>query len=86
MIPAIPSIPAVATARHARARNGEQDGMSNASRKWPFAGRRCTRCTKEAAVVVEGEGARASVAACVEHLEWAFLLDVDEWSGRRRAA
>jgi hypothetical protein len=57
--------------------------MSNASRKWPFVLRRCTRCTREAAVVVEAEPER-TVAACVEHLEWAFFLDVDEWSGRRR--
>jgi hypothetical protein len=60
--------------------------MSNASRKWPFVVRRCTRCTKEATVVVTGEKHRATVAACVEHLEWAFFIGVDEWSGRRRTA
>lgn len=58
--------------------------MSNASRKWPFVVRRCARCAKEAMVVVDG-GKPRSVAACVEHLEWAFFVDVDEWSGRRRA-
>ncbi|MGQ0573348.1 MAG: hypothetical protein ACT4RN_03980 [Pseudonocardia sp.] len=60
--------------------------MSNASRSWPFVIRRCARCTREAAVVVEGDQAKATVGACVEHLEWAFFLDVDEWSGRRRTA
>jgi len=60
--------------------------MDNASRKWPFVIRHCTRCTKEATVVVDGEKPGATVAACVEHLEWAFFLDVDEWSERRRAA
>jgi len=63
----------------------EYGDMSTASRKWPFVVRRCTRCTKEAMVVVAGEHLRATVAACTEHLEWAFFLDVDEWSGRRRA-
>lgn len=59
--------------------------MSNPPRRWPFVVRRCTRCTKEAIVVVEVEKARTTLAACTEHLEWAFFLDVDEWSGRRRA-
>ena len=58
--------------------------MSNASRHWSFVLRRCTRCTREAVVVVEADDGRAAVAACIEHLEWAFFLDVDEWSGRRR--
>ncbi|MGD9529061.1 hypothetical protein [Pseudonocardia sp.] len=59
---------------------------------------RCQRCARAAAVVVRTEAGRkagreaerdvgrAPLAACVEHLEWAFLLDVDEWSGRRRTA
>ncbi len=60
--------------------------MSNASGKWPFVVRRCTRCTKEAAVLVTGDKDGATTGACVEHLEWAFFLEVDEWSGRRRTA
>jgi hypothetical protein len=59
---------------------------SSAPRKWPFAVRRCTRCTREAVVLVAAEERASGVAACAEHLEWAFFLDVDEWSGRRRAA
>ena len=60
--------------------------MSSASRKWPFVIRRCTRCTREAVVVVAAEKGSGTVAACAEHLEWAFFLGVDEWSGRRRTA
>jgi hypothetical protein len=60
--------------------------MDSASRKWPFVIRRCTRCTTEAVVVVLAGKGGGTVAACVEHLEWAFFLDVDEWSGRRRTA
>jgi hypothetical protein len=60
--------------------------MDNTSSSWPFVVRRCTRCTKEAMVVVEVERPRTTFAACVEHLEWAFFIDVDEWSGRRRTA
>jgi hypothetical protein len=52
---------------------------------WPFAVRRCTRCTREAVVVVTSDDGSGTVAACSEHLEWAFLLGVDEWSGRRAA-
>jgi hypothetical protein len=52
---------------------------------WPFAGRRCTRCTREAVVVVAADDGSGTVAACSEHLEWAFFLGVDEWSGRRPA-
>jgi hypothetical protein len=52
---------------------------------WPFAVRRCTRCTKEAVVVVASDDGSGTVAACAEHLEWAFFLGVDEWSGRRPA-
>ncbi|MFC5231079.1 hypothetical protein [Pseudonocardia zijingensis] len=52
---------------------------------WPAAVRRCTRCTREAAVVVTSDDGSGTVAACVEHLEWVFLLGVDEWSGRRAA-
>jgi hypothetical protein len=60
--------------------------MDSAARKWPFVIRRCTRCTAEAVVVVVVERDGGTIAACVEHLEWAFYLDVDEWSGRRRTA
>lgn len=61
--------------------------MGNVSRGWPFVVRRCTRCIREAAVIVPGEDKqRVAIAACVEHLEWAFFVGVDEWSGRRRAA
>jgi hypothetical protein len=45
--------------------------------------RRCTRCTRAAVVVVE-TGERSQVGACLEHLEWVFLIDVEEWTGRRR--
>jgi hypothetical protein len=51
------------------------------SRSWPL--RRCTRCTRAAVVVVE-TGERVPVGACLDHLEWVFLIDVDEWTGRRR--
>jgi hypothetical protein len=40
----------------------------------------------EAVVVVAADKGSGPVAACVEHLEWAFFLGVDEWSGRRRTA
>jgi hypothetical protein len=60
--------------------------MSSASRNWPFTIRRCTRCTREAVVVVVADRRSGTVAACVEHLEWAFFLGVDEWSGRRPTA
>jgi hypothetical protein len=60
--------------------------MDSASRKWPFVIRRCTRCTRDAVVVVLVDKGAGTVAACAEHLEWAFFLGVDEWSGRRRTA
>jgi hypothetical protein len=60
--------------------------MSSAARKWPVETRRCTRCTREAVVVVAAENDFGTVAACIEHLEWAFLLGVDEWTGRRHPA
>ena len=55
-------------------------------RSRPFAVRRCARCTRPAMIVVEAvERERERPAgACVDHLEWVFLLDVDEWTGRRR--
>jgi hypothetical protein len=73
--------------------DGEQTSMDTPSSSTP-SHPRCQRCSRGAVVVVRTEvereaerGAeRAPLAACVEHLEWAFLLDVDEWSGRRRAA
>jgi hypothetical protein len=46
--------------------------------------RRCTRCSREAAVVAMGDRGSDTRAACAEHLEWIFFVDVDEWSGRRR--
>jgi hypothetical protein len=46
--------------------------------------RRCTRCTRDAVIVVAVDKGSGTVAACSEHLEWAFFLDVDLWSGRRR--
>jgi hypothetical protein len=48
--------------------------------------RRCIRCSREATVVVMGDRHSDNRAACAEHLEWVFFLDVDEWSGRRRTA
>jgi hypothetical protein len=67
-------------------REREPTDMSSAARRWPFEIRRCTRCTREAVVVVTGDRRSGAVAACTEHLEWAFFLDIDEWSGRRRTA
>jgi hypothetical protein len=60
--------------------------MSSAERNNSFVIRRCTRCTREAVVVVAAENGAGTVAACSEHLEWVFLLGVDEWTGRRRTA
>jgi hypothetical protein len=57
--------------------------MSSAARKWPSI-RRCTRCTRDAVIVVAADKGSGTVAACSEHLEWAFFLGVDLWSGRRR--
>jgi hypothetical protein len=59
--------------------------MDKASRRRQFTTRRCTRCTRSAIIVVEFDDRGDSIAACVEHLEWAFLVDLDEWSGRRAA-
>jgi len=58
--------------------------MSRLFRSRPSAVRRCTRCTRAAVVVVEPAERARPVGACAEHLEWVFLLDVDEWTGRRR--
>jgi hypothetical protein len=60
--------------------------MTSDPRKWPFVTRRCTRCTRDAVVVVVADKGTGTVAACSEHLEWAFFLGVDEWCGRRRTA
>ena len=66
-------------------RGGELAGMG-LFRKRSSAVPRCSRCTRASAVVVEqAEGTRPA-AACADHLEWVFLLDVDEWTGRRRTA
>jgi hypothetical protein len=58
--------------------------MSSLFRSRPFTVRRCTRCTRPAVVVVELAERTPTVGACLDHLEWVFLLDVDEWTGRRR--
>jgi hypothetical protein len=60
--------------------------MTSDARKWPFMIRRCTRCTRDAVVVVVAGNRSGTVAACSEHMEWAFFLGVDEWSGRRHTA
>jgi hypothetical protein len=57
--------------------------MSSLFRSRSSSLRRCTRCTRVAVVVVES-GGRSVVGACLDHLEWVFLVDVDEWTGRRR--
>ena len=56
--------------------------MSDARHRAP---RRCTRCHRPSDVLVEDERGLV-VAACVEHLEWAFLTGVDAWVGRWRTA
>jgi hypothetical protein len=66
--------------------DGESVGMTSAPRKWPFVIRRCARCTRDAVVVVVADNGSGTISACSEHLEWAFFLDVDEWSGRRHTA
>jgi hypothetical protein len=58
--------------------------MSSLFRSRPIPVRRCTRCTRPAVVVVEPVERTPAVGACLDHLEWVFLLDVDEWTGRRR--
>ena len=60
--------------------------MHHASRNWPFALVRCTRCPREAAVAAEVDEERRTTAACLQHLEWAFLAGLDEWPERRPAA
>ncbi len=67
---------------------GYFSAMSNAPRRSPAPRRplpRCTRCHRPSTVLVEDERGLV-VAACVEHLEWAFLTGVDEWTGRWRTA
>jgi hypothetical protein len=49
----------------------------------PTTVRRCTRCTRAADVLVVDERGLVA-AACVDHLEWAFLTGVDAWTGRWR--
>lgn len=58
--------------------------MSSLFRGGSAAPRRCTRCTRSAVVVVEPTERSPAVGACLDHLEWVFLADVDEWTGRRR--
>ena len=36
--------------------------------------------------MVAADKGPGTVAACAEHLEWAFFLGIGEWSGRRRTA
>ena len=43
----------------------------------------CNRCHRASDVVVEDERGLV-VAACVDHLKWAFLTGVDAWTGRWR--
>jgi hypothetical protein len=35
-------------------------------------------------VVVEPTERSPALGACLDHLEWVFLADVHEWTGRRR--
>jgi hypothetical protein len=49
----------------------------------PLRTRRCNRCVRGADVLVLDERGLVS-AACVDHLEWAFLTGVDAWTGRWR--
>ncbi len=42
-----------------------------------------TRCHRPSEVRVEDERGLVA-AACVDHLEWAFLTGVDAWTGRWR--
>jgi hypothetical protein len=58
--------------------------MSSLFRSRPSVVRRCTRCTRAAVIVVAPPERGQLVGACLDHLEWVFLLDVDEWTGRRR--
>jgi hypothetical protein len=71
-----------------RAPTGYFSGMSDAPQpelRLHRAPRRCTRCHRPSDVLVEDQ--RGLVAtACVDHLEWAFLTDVDAWTGRWRTA
>ncbi len=47
---------------------------------------RCSRCPRAAAAVVEVDDERRTTAACLDHLEWAFLAGLDEWPQRRPTA
>jgi len=60
--------------------------MHDASPSRPSAPVRCTRCPREAAVVVETDTERRTTAACLQHLEWAFLAGLEEWPQRRPAS
>lgn len=51
----------------------------------PTAVLRCTRCPRGADVLVLDERGLTSTA-CADHLEWAFLTGVDDWTGRWRTA
>ena len=44
---------------------------------------RCARCHQASDVLVLDARGLVSTA-CVDHLEWAFLTDVDAWTGRWR--
>ena len=47
--------------------------------------RRCTHCHQPSDVLVVDDRCFV-IAACVDHLEWAFLTGVDAWTGRWRTA
>lgn len=60
--------------------------MSHAPRNPAPSPVRCSRCPREAAAVVEIDDERRTTAACLQHLEWAFLAGLDEWPQRRPTA
>jgi hypothetical protein len=68
--------------------SGYFSGMSDAPGRVPHPRRPpqlCSRCHRPSHVVVEDERGLV-VAACIDHLEWAFLTGVDAWTGRWRTA
>gem|GEM_PF-6942364 len=66
--------------------SGNPHGVDSSRQKLPLVVRPCTRCRREAVVVLAADERIAAVSACAEHLGWAFFLGVDEWTGRRRTA
>jgi hypothetical protein len=68
--------------------SGYFSGVSNAPHRMPETRRRplrCTRCHVPATVLVEDSRGLVT-AACVDHMEYAFLTGVDSWTGRWRTA